>query len=194
MGGVGLILASYKSKRATQGGELPSDPTYTAMFSTENFLPPPNSIFACWDIQEMQQEKMVAYAQALQYWAEKADPPAGGRPCLLAESVKELQEEMRCYFSSDEEVFKGMVPLEKMSATPTEEVNPQSTGTTPASTPEEEATMGVTREPAVDRRSPKFPGWEKVLCPSQSMVATGQIPHPSRGPGLRFCNWEERVV
>ena len=55
-----------------------------------NFLPPPNSIFACWDIWEMQWEKMVAYAQALQYWAEKTDPPAGGRPCLLAESVKEL--------------------------------------------------------------------------------------------------------
>ena len=27
-----------------------------------NFLPPPNSIFACWDIREMQCEKMVAYA------------------------------------------------------------------------------------------------------------------------------------
>ena len=55
---------------------------------------------------------MVAYAQALQYWAEKADLPAGGRPHLLEKSVKELWEEMRCYLSfSDEEVLKGMVPL-----------------------------------------------------------------------------------
>ena len=110
---------------------------------------------------------MVTYAQALQYWVEKADLPAGGRPHLLAESVEELQEEMRCYLSfSDEEVSKGMVPLGEASAIPTKEANPQSAGTTPASTPEEEATTGAAREPAVERRSPKFPGWEKVLYPS----------------------------
>ena len=102
---------------------------------------------------------------------------------------------MRCYLSfSEEEVFKGMVPPEETSTILTDETDPQSTRTTPAGTPEEEATMGVTREPAEERRSPKFPGWEKVLHPSQPMVATGQIPHPSRGPRLRFCNWEERVV
>ena len=85
----------------------------------------------------------------------------------MAESVDELQEEMRCYLSSsDEEVFKGVVPLEEVSAIPTEEANPQSTMTTPASTPEEEATAGAAREPAVERRSPKFPGLEKVLHPS----------------------------
>ena len=78
----------------------------------------------------------------------------------------ELQEEMRCYLSfSDEEVLKGMILLEEMSAIPTEEANPQS-ATTPASTSEEEAIMGVAREPAVERRSPRFPGWEKVLHPS----------------------------
>ena len=109
---------------------------------------------------------MVAYAQALQYWAEKTDLPAGGRPCLLEEIVKELQEEMRCYLSFlDEEVLKGMIPLEETFTIPTEETNPQST-TTPASTPEEEATVGVAREPAAERRSPKFLGWEKVLHPS----------------------------
>ena len=102
---------------------------------------------------------------------------------------------MRCYlFFLDEEVFKGMVPLEETSATPTEEANPQSAGTTPAGTPEEEATVGVTRESAAGRRSPKLPGWEKVLHPSQPVVAARQIPHLSRGPRLRFCNWEERVV
>ena len=114
----------------------------------------------------MQWEKTVAYAQALQYWAEKTDLPAGGRPCLLAESVKELQEEMRCYLSfSDEEVLKGMDPLEEMSAIPTEEANPQST-TTPAGTPKEQVTMRAVREPAAERKSPKFLGWEKVLHPS----------------------------
>ena len=57
--------------------------------------------------------------------------------------MKELQEEMRCYHSfSDKEAFKGMVPPEETSAILTEEANPQSTGTTPARTPEEEATVG----------------------------------------------------
>ena len=50
---------------------------------------------------------------------------------------------MRCYLSfTDEEVLKGMVPLEEMSVIPTEEASPQNTRTTPAGTPEEEATMG----------------------------------------------------
>ena len=86
-----------------------------------------------------------------------------------------------------------MIPLEEMSTIPSEEADPQST-TSPASTPEEEAIMGVAKEPAAERRSHKFPGWEKVLHLSQPMVAAGQIPHPSRSPRLRFCNWEERVV
>ena len=60
----------------------------------KNFLPPPNSIFACQDIWEIQLEKMVAYAQALQFWAEKIDPPTKGKPCLLVDSVKELWEEI----------------------------------------------------------------------------------------------------
>ena len=74
---------------------------------------------------------------------------------------------MRCYLSFlDEDVFKGMVLPKEMSAIPTEEADTQSTGTTPAGTPEEEATMGTAREPAVERRPPnKFPGWQNVLHP-----------------------------
>ena len=77
--------------------------------------------------------------------------PTGGRPLLLAESVKELQEEMRCYLSfSDKEVFKDMVLPEEMSAIPTEEANTQSAGATLSGTPEEEATIGTAREPTVE--------------------------------------------
>ena len=69
----------------------------------------------------MQREKTVAYTCALQYWVEKTDPPTGGQPCLLAESVKELWEEMRCYLSfSDKEVFEGVTPLEEVSTDPAE--------------------------------------------------------------------------
>ena len=140
------VLASFwLPKRASKLHKMknyhqaPPAPPYLLR---KNFLSPPNSIFACWYIWEMQWEKTVTYARALQYWPEKTDLPAGGRPHLLAESLKELWEEMRCYLSFlDEEVLKGMIPLEEMSAIPTEEADPQST-TIPPSTPEEEAIMG----------------------------------------------------
>ena len=147
----------------------------------KNFQPPPDSIFACRDIWEMQREKTVANAPALQYWAEKTNLPTGGQPCLLAESVKELQEEMRCYLSfSDKEVFEGVTPLEEMSADLAEEAEPHSTITMLAIAPKEQATRKASQEPAMERKSPKFPRWEKVLHPSWSVVAVGQLPCPSR--------------
>ena len=134
----------------------------------------------------MQCEKTVAYTWALQFWPEKVDLPTGERPCLLAESVKELWEEMRFYLSFlDEEVFEGVVLLKDTSIIPTEEADPQSAGATPACTHEEEATVGMARKPAAEKIPPnKFPGWEKVLHASQPMVAAGQILHLLRGPRL----------
>ena len=84
-----------------------------------------------------------------------------------------------------------MALLEEKSAKPTKEADPQSTRTTPVSTPEEEATAGMAKESIVEKRPPiKFLGWEKVLHPSQPVVATGQIPHLLKG--LRLM--EERLV
>ena len=129
----------------------------------------------------MQREKTVAYTHALQYWAEKTDLPTGGQPCLLAENVKELQEEMRCHLSfSDKEVFEGVTPLEEMSTDPAEEAEPHSVITMLAIAPKEQATGKASQEPAMERKSPKFPSWEKVLYPSQPVVAAGQLPCPSR--------------
>ena len=150
----------------------------------KNFLPPPDSIFACWDIQEIQCEKMVAYTQALQFWAEKVNPPTGGKPCLLAGNVIELWEEMECYLSfSNEDVFKGVALPEETPIIPFKEVIPQSAQPTPAGTPMKEATIEKTMELATEKRPPnKFPCWEKVLHPSRPIVTTGQIPPLSRGP------------
>ena len=150
----------------------------------KSFLPPPDSIFACQDIQEIPHEKMVAYAQALQFWAEKVNLPTEGKPCLLVGSMIELQEEMECYLSfSDKDVFKGVAPPEETSIIPPEEVTPQSTQPTPASTPVKEAAVDMAVEPAAEKRPPnKFPGWEKVLHPSRPVVADRQIPPLSRGP------------
>ena len=41
----------------------------------KDFLLPPNPKFPCWDIREAQLEKTVVYVQALQFWAEKSNPP-----------------------------------------------------------------------------------------------------------------------
>ena len=130
---------------------------------------PAESIYACRDIREIPQEKVVAYARALQHWAEENNPPAGGGPCLLAESVIELQEEVKWFLSfSDEEVFRGVaLPKRKEDESPkTLSANIPEAPCIPESTPE--------------RRGPKFLGWEKALHPSHPVVAAGEIPQPSK--------------
>ena len=189
--GEGLISSSQKVKWGKQDGELLSGPPEALCLLRKNFQLPPDSIFASQDIWEMQREKTVAYACALQYWVEKTDLPTGGKPRLLAESVKELWEEMRCYLSfSDKEVFEGVTPLEEMSADPAEKAESHSMATVPAVAPGVPANTKVVEELAAERRCPKFPGWEKVLHPSRPLVAAGQMPCPSQSLGWRFCNWE----
>ena len=157
----------------------------------KSFLPPPDSIFACWDIQEIPHEKMVAYTCALQFWAEKVNPPTEGKPHLLVGSMIELWEEMECYLSfSNEDVFKGIAPPEVTSIIPPEEVTLQSAQPTPAGTPAKEAAVDTTVEPTAEKRPlNKFPGWEKVLCPSRPVVAARQIPPLSRGLRQRSHSW-----
>ena len=61
----------------------------------------------------------MAYAWALQFWVEKVNLPAGGKPCLLVGSVIELWEEIKCYLSfSNEDVFSSMVLLKETSLPP----------------------------------------------------------------------------
>ena len=74
----------------------------------QTFMLPPDSIFASQDIREVPREKVVAYARALQYWAEQNDLPTGGGPCLSVKGVLELREEVKWYLTfTDEEVFWG---------------------------------------------------------------------------------------
>ena len=193
--GAGLILSSQKVKWGKQDGKLLSGPPAPLCLLRKNFQLPPNSIFACWDIWEIQREKTVAYAHALQYWAEKTDLPTGGKPWLLAESVKELWEEMRCYLSfSDKEVFEGVTPLEETSANPSEKAKPHSVATVPAVAPGVPATTKAVEEPPAERRCPKFPSSEKVFHPSRPVVAAGQMSHPSESLRWRFCNWEKMTI
>ena len=86
-------------KRASELHQVKNDyqtPPAPLCLLQKSFLLPPDSIFTCQDIQEVQHEKMVAYAQALQFWAEKVDLPSKGKPCLLVRSVRELWGEVMC--------------------------------------------------------------------------------------------------
>ena len=118
---------------------------------------------------------MVVYSRALQHWVEQNSLPAIGEPHLLARSVLELREEVRWYLSfTNEEVFQGVaLPKEE------EEESLQTSGAT--NLPK----APCMPEPALERRAQKFVGWEKVLHPSQPVVATGDIPHPTKTPRLK---------
>ena len=87
----------------------------------------------------------------------------------------ELREEVRWYLSfTDEEIFKGVALPEEE-----EEESPQTPG--PTDLPK----APCMPKPAPERRAPKFVEWEKVLHPSQPVVATGDIPRPTRTPRLK---------
>ena len=141
----------------------------------QKFMPPDNSIFACRNIREIPREKVVACARALQHWVEQNNPPAGGEPHLLAKSVLELREEVKWYLSfTDEEVFWGVALPEK------EEDNSLQTLCV-----SDISKAHCAPEPVPEGRAPKFLGWEKVLHPSQPVVAAGDIPQPTRTPRLK---------
>ena len=151
------------------------------MSSSRLFPTTPRTIFACRDIQEVWREKTIAYAHALQYWAEKSNPPTGGQPCQLAESAKELREEMRCYLSfTDHEVFEGVIPPEETIPDLVEESHLASEMDTIVNVPKESATRETPLELAQERKCPKFPKWEKVLHPSWLVAVVGKPPCPSR--------------
>ena len=67
--------------------------------------------FRSQDFQLTQPQKTLAYAKALQYWAEKAQPPIPSKPCQLAESMLELWQTMELLTTfTDEEVLGDILP------------------------------------------------------------------------------------
>ena len=63
---------------------------------------------------EGQSQKTLAYAQALQYWVEKANPPTPSQPHLLARCVQELRRVMEPYVTfSDDAILEGATPQER---------------------------------------------------------------------------------
>ena len=71
------------------------------------FLPVPNTHLSCQDYHQQQPLRTLAYAQALQYWAEKANLLGPHEPCHLAMCVQELRWVMRPYMTfSNGNVFE----------------------------------------------------------------------------------------
>ena len=103
---------------------------------------------------------MVAYAKALQFWVEKASLPTQGQPCLLAGSIAELREEMKCYVSfSDGDIFSDMALPEEPLITQSKEAAPKSAQPTQADSPVKEAIAKVPKEPTKKKKPPnQFPG------------------------------------
>ena len=97
---------------------------------------------------------MVSYAQALQFWAEKVNLPTEGKSHLLAGSVVELWEEMKCYISfSDEDVFKGIALPEEAPIIPPKDVIIEGAMPTTADPPATEATLELAEEKRPQTRS-----------------------------------------
>ena len=106
-------------------------------------------------------KKTVAYAQALQFWVEKANPPTQGQPCLLVGSILELREEMKYYVSfPDEAIFSGVdLPKESLT-TQSKEATPNSAQPVHPNSPVEEAAVKIIEEESTKRDQPpnQIPG------------------------------------
>ena len=62
------------------------------------------------DCQLKPQQRTLVYAQAFQYWAEKANPLVPDEPCHLAMCVYELRWCMKRYTTfSDHDIFEGLM-------------------------------------------------------------------------------------
>ena len=73
-----------------------------------------------------QLQKTLAYAKALQYWAEKAQPPHLGKPCQLAEGVWELCQAMEPLATfMDPEVLEDNSPSNWQIITPSRATEPK---------------------------------------------------------------------
>ena len=93
------------------------------------YLPFGNENFASWDYQMKQPWKMLAYAKALQFWAEKAQLPWASQPHQVATCVKELREMMEpLMLFTNEEVLTKQPSLHWVKVTssqPSELVEPE---------------------------------------------------------------------
>ena len=109
-----------KSSSCAQG--TPNDYSTTPIpqaLECDQFLPISNIMFSGQDFQMWQPQKTLAYAKALQYWAEKAQLSHLGKPHQLAEGVQELCQAMEPLATfMDVEVLEDNPPSNLQVITP----------------------------------------------------------------------------
>ena len=107
------ICASFKvpqvrCKALKDSGEYTVPPAPECI-QRKMFLLVANSPLPCQDYQLKQLQRTLAYAQALQYWAEKANLLVPNETHCLAMCVHELRWHMKLYMTfSDHDVFEGL--------------------------------------------------------------------------------------
>ena len=69
----------------------------------DNYLSLTDMRFSTQDYQLKQPKRTLVYAKAVQHWAKVARPPQLGKPCQLAECVKQLRRCMRLFTMFTEE-------------------------------------------------------------------------------------------
>ena len=146
----------------------------------QRFMPPVISIYASRDVREIPREKAIAYARALQHFAKQNNLPKRNERCLLAESVMELRREIGFYLSfTDEEVFRGVDLPKKEESCPmvpaTTNITTATDNTGATDVPEVQPVL----KPMPKKKAPKYARWEKMLHPSQLVLATREIPKPA---------------
>ena len=149
--------------------------------------------------------RRLAYAQALQYWAKRANLPMLGWPCLLAGSVLELQRVMELYISFSNDIVPGSVALLEGffgNQTPVSTDAPSTlwhstwrSSHTHWQAPQGVYTSRVPCEKWVKMEAPpnQFPGWEKVLHPSWLAATAGQAPPECENMKWRHCHQSSEV-
>ena len=91
----------------------------------DQFLPLLDMWFSSQDFWLTQPQKTLAYAKALQYWAEKAQPPIPSKPHQLAENVLELWQMMELLtVFMDEEVLDDIPSSNWMKIMPSRLAEP----------------------------------------------------------------------
>ena len=165
-------------------------------------------MFPCWDSREDQLEKIIAYAQALQYWAEKSNLPMPGPPCLLTRCILKLREMMEQYISFlDDTVLDGVALLEGFFKDMTKITIPRDALPTFTNVPTEEVAIEEVAPIGGPSRNwlhlrycmrsrwrlglPQisFPVGGKCCTPSWPVTAAGQASPALSKSGQRHQNW-----
>ena len=143
-----------------------------------------DSHLPCQDYWMKQPWRTLAYAQALQYWTEKANLAVPNEPCCLAMCVHELRWHMKPYMTFiDHDIFEGLIheilAVEikgAMQPNPIESllVDDLATLTIAPLAPEDGSATPIT--------TPAIPTEDSVALVTPTVLADKPAnPHPSRG-------------